>query len=99
MSAEWYAEIDRKLRHVRVILLDPFHGYAALTVKERQAATLASRGVPGRTIAKMLGTGWRNAYRILESAAAKVAEQDRREMFKWTDLPAVVHEMLTEAVK
>ena len=98
MSEDSY-DAERKLNHVRVILTAPFHFYEALSDKERQAATLASRGVPGRTIAKMLGTGWRNAYRILESAAAKVAAQDGREMFKWTDLPAVVHEMLTEAVK
>ena len=92
-------QAEQKLKLVRAILLDPFHAYPGLTIREREAATLASRGIGGDTIGKILGTGRRNGYRILEMAAAKIAEQDNRKAFTWTDLPVMMYEMLAEAVK
>ncbi len=66
-------------RKLLMILAEPFLQYTRLTIRERQAATLAARGYDYKEIRASLNVSQKTVYRDLHNAAAKISKQDERE--------------------
>jgi DNA-binding CsgD family transcriptional regulator len=84
------------LRQIRALLADPFLGCPDLDQRERQAAILASRGVPVSDIAYMTHMARKTAYRTLDRVAAKLTAQEGRTITK-DDLVEYMIRRLKEA--
>lgn len=66
-------------RKLLMILAEPFLRYTQLTIRERQAATLAARGHDYKEIRAALNVSQKTVYRDLHNAAAKISRQDGSE--------------------
>jgi DNA-binding CsgD family transcriptional regulator len=90
---------EERVRAARAVLRDPFGAVPGLTDREREAALLASRGLPRRGIMKRMGLARQRVYQLLGSAAEKIGVQLEGAPMNWEQLGTAAWQAMREALE